>query len=195
MNRSQSVALLSLSTLIAGCNPSTTPTAGGATSNNPLRIFVTQNSYTGALGGIASAHDKCNTDPGRPASGFFKALMVDGTHRLCASANCLGAGTQNTTHVFAANREYRRLDDSTIGITNSNAIFDFPLSEAFGGSSFAWTGLNADWTTSPDLCGNWSTTTGSGQVGFSAASSAQAISYTAITCSTPAILICVEQAI
>lgn len=44
-------------------------------------MFVTATTYNANLGGIIGADNKCSLDANKPASGIYKALIVDDVNR------------------------------------------------------------------------------------------------------------------
>ncbi|HEX7450659.1 MAG TPA: DUF1554 domain-containing protein, partial [Polyangiaceae bacterium] len=136
--------------------------AGGAGGGPTGKvIYVTSAPQQANFGGVVGADAQCNSSP--PTVGTYKALLVDGTTRVaCTSAQCTtGGAAEGVGWVLAPNTKYVREDGTTvIGTTSAAAIFVFPLTASFGtnGDSY-WTGLNTDWTTSPDSCSGWTQTT------------------------------------
>ena len=118
-----------------------------------LRIFATNTTTTGNLGGVTGADALCMADGNKPAGGTWKAMIVDGVNRrACASANCgVGGFTERIDWVFRPAQTYVRSGTSTVILTtNAIGIHDFAggnIANSFVGSSvFYWTGLNSDWT-------------------------------------------------
>ncbi|EKD41383.1 MAG: LenF, partial [uncultured bacterium] len=111
-----------------------------------LKIFVTD-LWVDAPSGIADADATCMADANKPIGGStFKAMIADGViRRACSSANCVTSGDgENIDWVLQPSTTYKRVDDTTIGTTDANGIFSFPLDNAFTDAAFdhgAWTGL------------------------------------------------------
>ena len=148
---------------------------------------------------IEEADNICNTDPNKPNSNQYKALIVsDGNRQACLSALCVDDGVnehidwplENTT-------EYRRVDRLTVlGVTNSLGIFDTNLSNTIA-SNQIWTGLQTDWTNAAlsGNCQNWSSNLGTDTgIGGSSQLDIRAFSDGLRPCSdSNQYLICVEQ--
>ncbi|HLD45750.1 MAG TPA: DUF1554 domain-containing protein, partial [bacterium] len=65
------------------------------------KIFVTDATYNGNLGGVAGADALCEADANKPATGTYKALIVDGVARVaCTTANCGGGAGENIDWVL-----------------------------------------------------------------------------------------------
>ncbi len=174
------------------------------TNNANKIIFITAATSEGNFGGISGADDFCMADMNKPNSSDYKALIVGSATRVaCGTPNCSGGTLGQTDWVLAPDTTYVRSDGiTTIGTTNSDGIFDFPLENSFTGSTgFFWTGLNNDWTTSTNDCLNgmtvmpWDTSSGgsSGELGSTNQVSGLAISNGSDTCGTFKSLACVEQ--
>ena len=163
------------------------------------KIFVTDATYNGNLGGFSGADDKCNSDGNKPSGGgTYKAMLVDGTNRrACSTANCSGGTGEHIDWVLKPNTKYVRADGTNeIFTTNANGIFEFgTLSNSISETTlFAWTALNNDWTSSTNNCQAWSSTSGGSRVGAASSSTGNAINVTSQTCTTSTLrLYCVEQ--
>jgi hypothetical protein len=132
------------------------------------KIFVTSRKhgadfkndpYLNGDNAIHKADDFCNTDPNRPDTHVYKALLVDGVNR--------DAKTPTDWVLKPSTTYYRPHDDIVIGATTTAAIFGAayaPLtnpivasvSSADRGTS-VWTGIAnpADFTAG-DSCNGWS---------------------------------------
>jgi len=163
----------------------------------PFRMFHIAAMVTGAFGGPSGGDTLCANDSSKPATGTFKAMVVDGSTRVaCTSANCTSGGvSENVDWVLNPGSDYARVDGTPIGTTNSSAVFTFPLSNSVYGSSGAyWAGFNADWTTSANTCGGWTTLSAvTGTRGNRGATDSTAISNGASVCGPTLGIICVEQ--
>jgi len=185
-------------------NPYTITVTGSGISSVSKRVFVTATANNGNIGGIAAADALCVADANNPAgvgSGTWRAMLVDGTNRrACTAATCTDPA-QNIAWAFAPLTPYVRSNGSTaIFTTNSAGVFDFvgSLSNSFGTAGTYWTGLNIDWTTFTDLCGNWLSNAGGAVHG--ARGSATVTTNVSISgagggpqCSNSYKLLCVEQ--
>lgn len=125
-------------------------------------IYATSNSYPGNVGGALAADNVCMTDPGYPGTGTYKAMLGDTSARYwCYTGVDTCPGGSSMDWVMSASTEYRRLDGTVIGTTDSTAIINFPLNNDFSTlSGVAWTGLRGDWVLTPvtSECGNWMNT-------------------------------------
>lgn len=153
----------------------------------------------GAANGIAGADYFCMHDSGKPATGTYKAMLVDSIHRIaCTTAYCGGGSSEHTDWVLAPNTTYYRTNLSTVTITtNAAGIATVDLTTSISiGIAYAWTGMQTNWTTdSSNDCTNWTTTTGNGNAGkISRTSIDDVISYSNYACTDNSrLLICVEQ--
>ncbi|HNN73594.1 MAG: DUF1554 domain-containing protein [Leptospirales bacterium] len=180
--------------------------------DNEKYIFITASTYDGAFdfnaslaGGANSAvngdgnprqemDNACQTDANKPASGTFRALAVDASHRRASLTANLG--DSQISWVLSPLYDYIRYPGgATLFTSDANSIFVFgSLTNNFGAGSTYWTGLNGDWTTGSH-CTSW-TDNGiavSGSVGDGSSTGSNAISITTNTCDTLKPLICVEQ--
>ncbi|MCB1200943.1 MAG: DUF1554 domain-containing protein [Leptospiraceae bacterium] len=171
----------------------------GNSNQETRKVFVTDTSYNGNLGGFSGADEKCNSDGSKPSGGgTYKAMLVDGTNRrACSTANCSGGTGEHIDWVLKPNTKYVRADGTNeIFTTNANGIFEFgTLSNSISETTlFAWTALNNDWTSSTNNCQAWSSTSGGSRVGAASSSTGNAINVTSQTCTTSTLrLYCVEQ--
>lgn len=76
--------------------------SGGCTE---CRVFITNSTYDGNLGGISGADAKCASDSNNPDDGkVFKALIVGGNRRACISGDCVTSGrNENRNWVLKPN--------------------------------------------------------------------------------------------
>lgn len=171
------------------------------TASNIKRIFsATQ--HNGNFGGVNGADEYCNNDANKPATGTYKAMIVDGDTRVaCTSSNCTEGGiSENIGWVLLPETTYVRTDDdSVIGTTTTAAIFDLSLNlnNSFTNSGGeVWTGLSSSWNTS-STCNSWTNDSGDppyGEVGIATEIDSEAINVYSQTCDrTTVILLCVEQ--
>lgn len=189
------------------------------------RIFVTGMGYHGDLNGsyywdgapnsgaptaatgIAGADAKCNWragDSAVPATGTYKAMVVDGVNRrACNGINCSPGGiTDNIDWVLRSNLTYVRSDSKTpIFTTNNYTVFPFgtALNSVMTGSAGAWTGLSTGWQVAnagSDLdCSDWTSSsvavTGAG--GLTNSTSNSTLYNGTAACNSNYFLYCVEQ--
>ena len=180
-------------------------TAGAADAAGPVpppKVFVTTATTQGTIGGIAAADAFCQGDsnkPGSPPGATYRALLVDGAGRYaCLTPNCGGGAAENLNWVLRPNIRYVRSDDLDLLTTNAAGIFVFGnMDNPWSSTSVSdvWTGLQADWTSSPDSCSGWSSTATNGARGNSNAfTTAIAINSGALaSCVIFLRLICVQQ--
>ena len=171
---------------------------GGSGGISGKIIYLTSTPKKANFGGVSGADAECNASP--PIAGTYKALLVDGTTRVaCTSAQCVTSGAaEGVGWVLAPNTKYVRADGTTvIATTTGAAIFSFPLAASIGTNAFSyWTGLSADWTTSPDSCSGWAQTTGFfATEGLADTTDSQAIVGVSESCATlaGAVFACVQQ--
>ena len=170
-------------------------------SANPRWIFVTDDSYTGSLGGVDGADTKCNNigDGNHPGGGVYKALIMDGANRVaCTSVNCTGGFGENVDWVLAPNFPYVRADDlAQLFTTNEKAIFLFgTLPNVLAtDSTHYWSGLTNNWRLNGVHCLGWATASGgqSGDRGDTNKTDNRAIDDNPQTCDSNNRLLCVEQ--
>jgi len=137
------------------------------------RIFVTDNTYTGNLGGISGADAKCNNagDNNHPGSGVYKALLADNTNRFpCHDSGFCTSGVVNSLDwVLRPNITYVRWDDSLpVAKADWSGVFDFSSSvfvnPVSNSGDVVWTGIFATNTLnfwqlrSDDKCNAWAST-------------------------------------
>lgn len=213
--RLQNITVLTIAItciLSSGCDSGssrkrTTPSA------TTKKIFITQGSYDGNLvaaattaggtvsTGIQAADYLCTTDSNKPATGTYKALIVDHTDNqriACTTPQCSGGASEHVNWVLAANTTYYRADGTTvIGTTTANGIFDFTtdLQNSMGTTTTTvWTGLTNSWSTRNYDCGGWDASEVEGDAGGTDSLSTGSIGHTWYFCNMDtANLICVEQ--
>jgi hypothetical protein len=145
----------------------------------------------------ATADTRCNSDANKPATGSYKAMIVDSTRRASLTAN---AGDGQLDWVFLPNVDYARSSGIVIGTTNAQSLLPFPLGASFTtGVSRYFTGLNTNWTTAATgNCSNWtdgitaianSGITGDGSQNTTFAHRGGGT----MACNGPQLLLCVEQ--
>ncbi|MGE8721748.1 DUF1554 domain-containing protein [Leptospira terpstrae] len=166
------------------------------------KMFVS-NSYAVLNARIEGLDSQCASDINKPSSSTstYKALVADGTNRIaCTSANCAtGSTSEQIDWVLKPNKEYRRADGTTvIGNTSVNGIFESDLtnevSSVITGTNFTITGLNANWTNSPNDCSNFSASAGNVSFGSHIEKTiASVIAFGNTVCSSSRKLYCVEQ--
>ncbi len=148
-----------------------------------------QGDMGGSPSGINGADQRC--------PGGYKALIVDGAvRRACTSPNCTTSGiSENIQWVIRPNITYLRGDLFTIiGTANFNGIVPLPLTTSItGAADTAWTGLEIDWTTNSNTCGDWSSIGSLGQYGSGSSTGGFSISTTSTLCLSALSVYCVEQ--
>lgn len=184
------------------------------------KIFITASTYNGNLGGISGADAKCQADSNKPATGTFKAMLVDGVSRTaCTTDNCSGGVGENVDWVFQSGRIYIRASDSAsllspnpAGIlpvtTNNFSTNPFTLNHSFDSGSLKeyWTGfaISNYWQEATQFtentCNDWTTgavtatASNGGRVGASNSTTYSSIrSGSGRSCDTSNYLLCVEQ--
>jgi surface protein len=155
--------------------PNLTPSAASR------RMFLTQNAFTGNLGGIPGADLECNSDPGKPMTGYYRALLVALGQRSVQPASL--------NWPIAPLVQYTRPDGTRVTTATSGALFG-PFVQAISatGGGF-WTGMDQAYS-QIENCTNW-TSSDASVGGVSSASSA--ITSDETVCEEHRRLLCVEE--
>ncbi|EMY77556.1 PF07588 family protein [Leptospira weilii serovar Ranarum str. ICFT] len=175
---------------------------------NGLYMFVTSYtnsvsvpplSHNGNWGGVAAVDAYCNSHipSSLTGSGYYKAMLVDGTNRVATTVGPTSF-TGQKDWVFEKNTSYYRADGKIVFTTNDAGLFDFstgnlsyPFADVFYVYDFGiWTGLQSNWktSTSTQLCSSGSQpwTSGSssvlGSIGYANYNNAISISEGSIPC-------------
>ncbi len=167
------------------------------------RVFLTAERHNGGFGldptlagatAIAKADAFCMASVTKPATGTFKAMLVDGVLRDAVS---------RTDWVFLPSKPYFRVDGVTpIGTTTAAALLPIPLTNSWDGTNvdaLFWTGVSStSWVTSPTAtCSGWMADTADphgGRVGIAGRTDGSGIGVTGASfCQSSAALLCVEQ--
>ncbi|MBI39027.1 MAG: hypothetical protein CMF59_05470 [Leptospiraceae bacterium] len=82
--------------------------------------------------GISGLDSQCSFDSNKPSGGGkYKARVADSTNRIaCSTANCNSGTDKYTDWVLRPSQKYTRADGTTVGTTNANGVFSFPLDES-----------------------------------------------------------------
>ncbi len=157
------------------------------TSTGTWKNIFMSPTNVGNFGGITAVDSFCAANLPATFSGTYKGLVM-GTAR-----------TQTTDWVLAASTEYRREDGTSIGRTNSSAIFTFPLTNPVSTSTTnVFTGITVTdettWTFSglANNCSDWGAG-GNSLVGVSDNTASTMISNGIATCATGVPVYCVQQ--
>ena len=158
------------------------------------KVLYMANAATGNLGGVAGADNLCSTKPTRPAGVVAaKAMIAAATRTACSVANC-GAGNNQVDWALRANQHYVREDGGYVFLTDANGIFTaYPGENDLGTQLNFWDGLNANWTTRGPNCDDWTSTEGSGAVGFDVVLNDAWLTGGGLPCSTFRPFVCAEQ--
>lgn len=162
----------------------------------PYRVFVTTTTSAGNLGGVYGADNYCQIDAKNPdVNVTFKAMLADGSMRVASVTADTGDG--QIDWVLAPLETYVRSEDGvTIGTTDFNSLFSFPLSAGFASTGAqVWTGLTGTWT-SGNSCNGWTDGTGgaSGEKGLRSSTISSVIQdSTPDICTSAYPVYCVEQ--
>jgi len=160
-------------------------------------VFVTSKVYTGALGGLTGADDKCNTlamEAGVPNAGAFMAwLAVGDTTPASRMKHSSGRYLLRDGTVVA--ESWKDLTDGFLAAPIDRTEEGAPLDK--GSPLFAWTGATAVGTGSDPTkrCLSWTIGT-KDEVGRQGALGAIDFTWSSagdVACSLPARLICIEQ--
>lgn len=181
----------------------------GVPACNPCKMYLTATTYGGNLGGIPGADTKCNmADANKPATGTYKALLVDGiARRACTSANCVSGGVfEHIDWVLHPTTTYvRSSDGGTIFITNASGVNPINLIGVITTATTTayWTGIantiSWDWITNTATCSSWTdgVTASCGSYGLSSWTDSRSIAITSAlgngNGTTVTKLLCVEQ--
>ncbi|WP_167880813.1 DUF1554 domain-containing protein [Leptospira meyeri] len=187
-------------------NPKTSSSSEVRTPRcSSCKLFVTATAYNANLGGIAGADNKCSSDPNKPATGTYKALLVDDVNRrACTSINCTTGGImEQIDWVLAPNASYESLNTSNFIFTSDGSgVFNNNLTNPFSAATGIWTGIknNPSWdwqTDTSHTCSSWtdSITTNCGTYGVTSWTDSRSIAITSAYGSGGTLnnLICVEQ--
>ncbi|MCT4640865.1 MAG: DUF1554 domain-containing protein [Bacteriovoracaceae bacterium] len=163
--------------------------SSSCSTSDHCKIFVTNSTYSGNLGGTAGADTKCQTDVNKPAgSSTYKALISSSTRSAKPVAS---------DWVLYASTEYRRPDGTVIGTTQADRTFSSPMTNSWNGSGVTiWSGISLAWATNPQTCSNWTDGSGVayGTTGRGDYSDHQAWDYGAsYFCNYNHYIVCVEQ--
>ncbi len=162
----------------------------------PYRVFVSNAVSTGNIGGVGAADSLCEADNRSPDINVsYKAMLADGALRVASVTADTGDGQADW--VLAPLETYLRSEDGvTIGTTNLDSLFSFPLSAGFASSGAqVWTGLTGTWTSS-NSCNGWTDGTGgaTGEKGLRTSTINSLIQdSTADICTSAYSVYCVEQ--
>jgi len=156
------------------------------------RVFVTQNLYNGNLGGVTGADQKCNSDPLKPPTGYYKAMLgIPGVRDWNGGAPIDWPLRPSRTY-YRADRSlpvYTTNTQSSIpGSSITNTLDATPL-------LLYWTGFFPWVTTIATNCNNWTSGSAldSARIGSSSFTVQGSHAWNTNNCITPNRLICVEQ--
>jgi hypothetical protein len=150
-------------------------------------VFVTSQSYTGSLGGLAGADTKCNTLAG--------AAGLGGTWVAWLSAT----GTNAISRIV--DQQYRNMSGEVaftskflMSLTGAASVaINYNENGDSTGSDLAWTGSNASGLAQPNNCSEWTSTSGTANTGRPSVNNEWSLSgVTQSACSDSLRLICFE---
>lgn len=155
-------------------------------------IFITESSWSGDLGGLSGANDKCNADANLPAAYSnipFSAVLESNDSTL---------GRNNVSFFNESGIFFATSPNMNFGLGNNNVPDNYSLITIPDGQSSnlnVWTGSSNNGTR--NNCGMWSSSLNSkkGTIGTAAASGGNnswAV-YNKMTCDQQAKLYCVSQ--
>ena len=157
-------------------------------------VFVTSDSYTGgAIGGIASAHLKCqDLATGAGVSGTFKAWLSSSTYSPDQDFDKFDGPYVTTNGTIVADNWEDLITDGGSGVFLDNAIaFD---ENGLSTTEYVWTGTFANgMPISGNFCDNWTSTSGIAKFGFSSSTDQSWTSYFGSACASAYRLYCFEQ--
>ncbi|MCC5813828.1 MAG: DUF1554 domain-containing protein [Leptospira sp.] len=98
---------------------------GVVTCDNDCRIFLTEATYDGNLGGITGADEKCMSDSNKPTNrnSVYKAMIFSGDDRKLLFDGTKIEDNGDKDWVFKASTKYVRIDGSDFGTTNEFKLF------------------------------------------------------------------------
>ncbi len=165
------------------------------TTQAQYSLFVSSAAVIGNLGGVTGADNTCATDTKCPTGSICKAM-------LATSSGATDARQANpvTNWVLEPYTAYVNEADQLIGITGTESainpfVFAFPLNNAVVSSSTnLWTGIDPEWTSSPNTCSDWSVGDNSkfGNVGDASNSGESSLFNAYPTCENIHNLYCVQ---
>ncbi len=166
--------------------------ANVAVTNNDAgekRIFLTNSTYNGNLGGKAGADTKCNSDSNRPS-------ILPNTYKAMLAVTSSRTGSPVADWVFAASSRIFQSDGITpIMTTDAGAVFTFgALTNPFANNPF-WSGLTNTWTASANTCAGWTSSSNviNGVFGDGISTNAMSINNSTLTCDQQRRILCVQQ--
>ncbi|MBX7058137.1 MAG: DUF1554 domain-containing protein [Leptospirales bacterium] len=163
---------------------------------NPCRVFFTNATTTGGVGGKVGADAFCMADTARPFVATFKALLVDPTNRkACSTGLCSGDPAEHVDWVMYANTQYLRSPDGlSIGVTDAVGLLTAQSAPIATAAQNAWLGMFTNWIPNPgNNCTGWTDGTG-GVSGANKDLSATGLDNTINNaCSNTFALLCVQQ--
>lgn len=184
----------------SNANVNITTTITISVQSDLYRFFITTNSYNGNLmsaglgaNGIIGADNLCNSDPNKPNSSNYKAVIMDQTNRIGVPSFVDWPLLPNTTYI-------RATDSATIFTTNATSIFNFgTLTNSIdsGSPKEYWTGFQqggTDWALSTQRCTNWTGTGSTARYGISDSFNYNAFAFSiSSSCTNLKRILCVEQ--
>ena len=174
------------------CDANTTTGGGGGNDCNTKTVFVTNTAYTGSLGGLNGADDKCNTAATNAGlTGYYRAWLSDGSTSAATRLNHFGYKYQLVNGTDVAYGWTDLIDGSL-----QNAINKDEYGGTFSANTAVWTNTNSNGSASTNHCStNWSSTSGSGGQGnIDATTGGEWTNLSIASCSTSGVhLVCLEQ--
>jgi hypothetical protein len=154
------------------------------------RVFLTSTQFSGNLGGLTGADQRCQTaatagNKGGTWIALLASSMMTGPSRVSASGPWYqerSGGSFVLTYNNAANLQTGSI--ATLETDEQGRI----IQGNFTGDLNFWSGMNADATTSASTCSNWTTTGGSGSWG-----AFTSLGTSATSCGNSYRLLCLEQ--
>jgi hypothetical protein len=157
------------------------------------RIFVTSSTYSGNLGGVSGADDKCrqvaiNAGLVRTYKAIISTSSSDASNRLLISGNIyVVTGADSRTLVANSGTDLWNTDSVNLNTTvnvdeNYSVVAVTP-----------WTGTTASGGAGTDLCSDWSSTSGNGDVGLTSSAGSQWVENTFVSCGQSHPLYCISQ--
>ena len=169
-----------------------TGVGGGGGAGGTKRIFITTLQYTGDLGGLAGADQKCNTEAqAAGAGGTWKAWLSDAT--TDALTRIVEVGPWADFGKFTKTIFNNKATLQTIPL--APLYYDARGQQSSGNS--VWTGTDLGGTKSASHCHSWTSSSSSflesGAVGYAGNATAQWTQGSVDLCNTKNSIYCIEE--
>jgi hypothetical protein len=165
------------------------------TTQELYSIFVSSAAIAGNLNGVDGADNTCATDTKCPTGSICKAMLATSSGATDArQANPVNNWVLEPYTAYV-NEAGQLIGTTGIGGAINSSVFAYPLNHAVASSSTnIWTGLDPNWTSSPNTCSDWSVGDNSkfGNVGDASNSGESSLFNAYPTCESTHNLYCVQ---